>query len=288
MADVIVVADSCHYIQPELVESYGIQQVSLHVLLPDGTERRESDYAGDYGAYYDILTTSAKLPTTSQPSIQDFLEVWTPILDAGNEVLSMNISADLSGTFETATAARDTLGDRASKVALVNTRSCAGGEALVVLAGAAAVRAGMSLEAAAAHSNAAREQMKIWFAVDTLEYMEKGGRIGAASAWIGAALKIKPILTFEEQVEPVERVRTSKRALARMGEYLQMLKDNGADTWLVQHIQDPERADQLIARGTEIFGYGPTIASEVGPVVGTYIGPGLLGVGGMPTSFMNP
>lgn len=288
MPNVTVVADTCHYLQPALLEEYAIEQVSLHVLLPDGSQRRDSSYNGDYSDYYEILANSEKLPTTSQPSQQDFLDVWEPILDRGDDILSMSLSADLSGTFAGAQAARESLGERASRVALVNTRSVAGGEALVVLAGAAAVRAGMSADDAATHSNAAREQMKIWFAVDTLEYMEKGGRIGAAAAWFGTALKIKPILTFEEEVEPVERVRTSKKALARMGWYLEKLKDQGADCWLVQHISDPKRADELVKMGTEIFGHAPTVLSEVGPVAGTYLGPGLLGVGGMPSSFMRP
>ncbi|MCX6394721.1 MAG: DegV family protein [Solirubrobacterales bacterium] len=288
MAKVTVVADTCHYLQPALIEQYGIEQVSLHVLLPDGTERKDSSYNGDYTEYYDILSSSPTLPTTSQPSHQDFLDVWEPILDRGEDILSMHLSADLSGTFAGAQAARESLGDRGSRITVVNTRSVAGGEALVVLAGAAAVRAGMSASAAAEHATAARAQMKIWFAVDTLEYMEKGGRIGAAAAWLGTALKIKPILTFEDQVEPVERVRTSKRALERMSEYLQTLKESGADTYLVQHITAHERADELVQRGIEIFGHEPTVLSEVGPVAGTYLGPGLLGVGGMPSSFMNP
>ena len=84
----------------------------------------------------------------------------------------------------------------------------------------------------------------MWFAIDTLEYLRKGGRIGAAQAWLGSALQIKPILTLEEEITPVERVRTRRRAFERMVEYARQRHDDGADAWVVQHIQDPETAQR--------------------------------------------
>ncbi|MDQ3742120.1 MAG: DegV family EDD domain-containing protein, partial [Actinomycetota bacterium] len=138
----------------------------------------------------------------------------------------------------------------------------------------------------AAHARAARDELKVWFAVDTLEYLRRGGRIGAAQAWIGGALKIKPILTIESEITPIERVRTSGKAFERMVDYMRSRHADGADAWMVQHIQDPERAQQLVERGREIFGTEPTCVSEVGPVIGAHVGPGLLGVGGLPASYL--
>jgi DegV family protein with EDD domain len=168
----------------------------------------------------------------------------------------------------------------------MDSASACGGLGFVALAAAARARAGGGLSEVAAHARAAREELKVWFAVDTLEYLRRGGRIGAAQAWIGGALKIKPILTIESEITPIERVRTSGKALERMVDYMRSRQADGADAWMVQHIQDPERAQQLVERGREIFGTEPTSVSEVGPVIGAHVGPGLLGVGGLPSSYL--
>ena len=114
----------------------------------------------------------------------------------------------------------------------------------------------------------------MWFAIDTLEYLRKGGRIGAARAWIGSALQIKPILTLEEEITPVERVRTRRRVFERLVQYAEELKDEGRDAWVVQHIQDPENAQRLVERCREVMGSEPLFVSEIGPVIGAHTGPG--------------
>jgi DegV family protein with EDD domain len=126
----------------------------------------------------------------------------------------------------------------------------------------------------------------MWFAVDTLEFLRRGGRIGGAQAWLGSALRIKPILTFEQEVTPVERVRTSARAFERMVEFLKARRDEGADGWVVQHIQAPDVAERLVERGRELFGTEPVFMSEIGPVLGTHAGPGLIGIGGIPAKLL--
>ena len=126
----------------------------------------------------------------------------------------------------------------------------------------------------------AQRSLKIWFCLDTLEYLRRGGRIGKAQAWLGGTLKIKPILSLEYEIMPVERVRTAGRAFERMVDYARELSDTGSDGWVVQHIQAPEQAERLVERCREIFDSEPLFVSEVGPVIGTYTGPGLIGVGG--------
>ena len=128
--------------------------------------------------------------------------------------------------------------------------------------------------------------LRIWFCLDTLEYLRRGGRIGKAQAWLGGTLKIKPILSLEYEIVPVERVRTAGRAFERMVAYAQELHDSGADGWVVQHIQAPEQSQRLIERCREIFDSEPLFTSEVGPVIGTYTGPGLIGVGGVPRALL--
>ena len=127
----------------------------------------------------------------------------------------------------------------------------------------------------------------MWFAVDTLEYLRKGGRIGGASAWIGGALKIKPILTIDREIAPIERVRTRSRSLERLRGYARQLHESGADAWVVQHIQDLETAELLAADFREIFGGQPAFISEIGPVIGAHVGPGLIGIGAVSWSLLD-
>ena len=156
----------------------------------------------------------------------------------------------------------------------------------MVLAAAAAAKAGAGGAEVLERARAARAGLKMWFAIDTLDYLRRGGRIAGAQAWLGSALKIKPILTVEAEITPVERVRTSKQAFERMVDLLRSRSEDGADAWMVQHIQAPKEAAELAARGTEIFGVGPRVISEIGPVIGTHVGPGLLGAGGLSSSFL--
>jgi DegV family protein with EDD domain len=283
--EVAIVADTTGYLTPELVQSRGIQLVSLYVNWEDSSER-ESDMP-NFDSFYERLRTTDRLPTTSQPSIGDFIEVYEPLVDQGLDVVSVHISGGISGTVDSARQAKEQLPEgKGDRVTVVDSESAAGGMALVTLAAARAAQSGASAEEVVERTRAAREILKMWFAVDTLEYLRRGGRIGAASAWLGSALKIKPILTLEQEITPIERVRTGAKALRRLVEYAEQLHADGADAWVVQHIQAPEEVGQLIAEVQEIMGRPPLFVSEVGPVLGTHVGPGLLGVGGLPPSLV--
>lgn len=281
---VAIVSDTCHYLPRALVEAGGIHEVSLYV-HQNGEARRESEL-DDYDAYYDSLRAGGELPTTSQPSIGDFLEVYEPLLESGQEIVSIHLAGGMSGTVRAAEQAREQLGDAASQVRVVDSATAAGGQGLVVLAAATAARAGACAEEVEARAREARAALKLWFAIDTLEYLRRGGRIAGAQAWLGTALKIKPILSVDSEVTPIERVRTSRRAFEKLVSLFETLKREGSDGWVVQHIQAPEQAAELEARGREIFGTDPAFVSEVGPVVGTHVGPGLLGAGGIPRSLL--
>jgi DegV family protein with EDD domain len=182
--------------------------------------------------------------------------------------------------------AREQLGERANRVHVLDSRSACGGQGLMTLAAAAAANSGADGAAVAARAWEARNRLDLWFAIDTLEYLRRGGRIGGAQAWLGSALQIKPILTVEGEITPVERVRTSRRAFERMSRLLEECARHGNDAWMVQHIQSPEEAERLADRGREVFGSEPVNFSEIGPVIGTHVGPGLLGVGGIPRSLL--
>jgi DegV family protein with EDD domain len=277
------VADTTGYLPSELMRRYGISEVSLYVQL-DGELQRESEIT-DYADFYRRLRESGDQVTTSQPSIGDFIEVYEPLLAAGRDIVSVHLSAGISGTFEAAGQARQRLideGKGGERIHTVDSVSAAGGTAMVTLSAAKAAAGGRKAAEVVARAEAARDIGKIWFSLDTLEYLRRGGRIGGAQAWIGSTLKIKPILTFAEQVEPVERVRTRKRAVARLLDYARQRHGEGADGWVVQHIQDPESASELVDACKPIFGRDPEFVSEVGPVLGAHAGPGMIGVGSVP------
>lgn len=281
---VAVVSDTCHYLPSELVARQEIHLVSLYIHWSNETVR-ESEIQ-DYNAFYERLRTATELPTTSQPSIGDFLGVYEPLLDAGNEIVSIHLAGGMSGTVRAAEQAVEQLGHKGELVHVIDSATACGGQGLMVLAAAAAARAGADAAAVTDRALRARDQLGLWFAIDTLEYLRRGGRIGGAQAWLGSALKIKPILTVESQITPIERVRTSRRAFERMVELLSERARDGADGWVVQHIQAPAQAEALVVRGQELFGCGPAFVSEVGPVIGAHVGPGLVGVGGIPSSFL--
>jgi DegV family protein with EDD domain len=287
MTPVALVTDTTCYLPRELADREGIHQVSLYVGW-QGHPQRESELES-FDAFYERLRTDPDLPTTSQPSIGDFLAVWEPLLDAGNDIVSVHLAGGISGTCESARQAHGLLAERGlgERVEVIDAETACGGMAMLLLAGVAAARAGADKAAVAERVLQARKALKIWFCVDTLEYLQRGGRVGKAQAWIGGTLKIKPILSLEYEITPVERVRTAKRAFERMVQYAQELHDVGADGWVVQHIQAHEQAERLIDRCRAIFGSEPLFSSEVGPVIGTYTGPGLLGVGAIPRSLLS-
>jgi DegV family protein with EDD domain len=284
---VAVVTDTTNYLPRELADKEAIHQVSLYVGWQDNPQREIE--LGSFDAFYERLRTDPNLPTTSQPSIGDFLAVWEPLLDAGHDIVSVHLAGGISGTYESARQAHGLLAERGlgERVEVLDGETACGGLGLLLLAAAAAARSGADKEAVAARVREARKALKIWFCVDTLEYLRRGGRIGKAQAWIGGTLKIKPILSLEHEITPVERVRTAKRAFERMVQYAYELQDDGADRWVVQHIQAHEQAERLSDRCREIFGSEPIFTSEVGPVIGTYTGPGLLGVGALPNKLVS-
>lgn len=278
-----VVCDTTAYLPAELIERHGVSLVSLYVRF--GEEQQRESEITDYDAFYERVRVAEDMPTTSQPSVGDFLETYEPLLETGREIVSIHISSGISGTYESAIQAKQRLtedGRGGERMRVVDSESTGGGLGLVVLAACAAAEAGADADAVIEQAAAAREGLKMWFGVDTLEYLRRGGRIGAASAWIGSTLKIKPILTLEREITPVERVRTRSRAFERLVEYAGQRHESGADGWVVQHIQAEQSADELVHRCREIFGCEPAFVSEVGPVLGSHVGPGLLGVGSVP------
>ena len=289
-ANTAVVTDTTAYLPDELVAEHGIHLISLYVTL-DGEQRRESEIsAADYDDFFERLRRSAEGATTSQPSVGDFIALYEPLLAEGREIISVHISSGISGTYDSALQARRQLLDSGAggeRIHVWDSRTGCGGQGMLTLVASRIAAAGGSGAEALAAVEHARESLKMWFAVDTLDFLKRGGRVGAASAWIGSTLKIKPILTLEEEITPVERVRTRRRAFERLVEFARDRKEAGAGAWVVQHIHDPDTARGLVDECRQIFGTDPVFVSEVGPVIGAHVGPGLLGCGGIQTDLLS-
>ena len=289
MPRVAVVTDSTSYLPADVVQANQITVVSLYVNFGADRTDRELEIT-DYDKFFHEMRTAEPLPTTSQPSVGDFMAAYEPLLAGGADIVSLHISGGISGTHESARQAAEQLereGKGGERVHVIDTETVAGGLGMVVLAAARKAAAGADAEAVREHAEGACADVKIWFAVDTLEFLKRSGRIGGASAWVGSTLKIKPILSLKRELVPVERVRTSKRAFERLVDYARQRHDAGADGWAVQHIQAQDQADQLVERCREIFGREPLYVSEIGAVIGAHAGPGLLGVGALPTHYVD-
>jgi DegV family protein with EDD domain len=287
MSGVAVVTDTTQYLPQEVVDRHGLSLVSLYVNW-DGRTDRESEMPG-FGDFYAFLKGGGELPSTSQPSVGDFLAVYEPLLEAGKDVVSIHLSGGISGTVRSAEQARDALVERGideRRIVVLDSRTGAAGHGLMAVAADNAAKAGANAQEAADAAVKVGERMTILFAVDTLEYLRRGGRIGAAQAFLGSALKIKPILSIDSEITPVERVRTQGRAIDRLVRELSEQREAGADVYFIQHVQAPELAERIIERGREIYGAGPAFVSEIGPVIGTHTGPGLVGVTALPSALL--
>lgn len=284
-----IVGDSTSYLQKSQLAEYGITEVSLSVVWNDES-KFELDIT-DLDAFYDELRAMKNLPGTSQPSIGQFLDVYRPIVEAGDDVVSLHFSSGISGTFDSANQARQQLereGVEPGRVTVIDTGSACGGYGVILLAAASAARRGAAREEVIAAQQQMNDGLSFWFAIDTLEFLRRGGRIGAVASVVGGAIKIKPILTVNSDgIQPVEKVRTEARVLNRIADLGEQNIPEGGD-YIVQHVQAPERAQKVLDDLGTRFGKAPALVpGEIGPVIGAHVGPGLIGVGVFPAGLID-
>ncbi|MEY9871373.1 DegV family protein with EDD domain [Streptacidiphilus sp. MAP12-33] len=272
---VAILTDSTAYLPAEAVVRHGISVVPLSVVVGDealaeGTEISPAEVAA-------ALQRRAPV-TTSRPSPEAFAQAYRAAAEAGaSEVVSLHLSAALSGTYEAALLAAE---EAPLPVRVVDTRMVGMALGYCVLAAAEAAHDGGSADQAVEAAMARAKGTAGLFYVDTLEYLRRGGRIGAAQAMVGSALAVKPLLHLADgQIRPLEKVRTSSRAIARLEELA--VAHAGADEvdLAVHHLAAPDRAEALAARLREQVPHlGELVVSEVGAVIGAHVGPGLLAV----------
>ena len=289
MPPVAVVTDTTAYLPADVVDEHGIVVVPLYVVFGSDRTVKESEIT-DYPAFFEELRSAESLPTTSQPSVGDFIAAYEPLLAQGRDVVSIHISAGhlrhvrLRPPGGRAARARGQGRRARPRDRLHHRRRAAWG--CWCWRRPPPPRAGGDLDEVEARVRQARDELKIWFAVDTLEFLKRGGRIGAASAWIGSTLKIKPILIVESELTPVERVRTSARAVRAAGRLRPPAPRVRRGRLGGAAHRRPEQAEELVERCREIFGCDPVFVGEIGPVLSAHVGPGLLGVGSIPAQYL--
>jgi DegV family protein with EDD domain len=284
MADVAVVTDSTGYLPGALVDSLDITVVSQYYDIGTGL-LRESEFDGDFGRFYAELDASKSVATTSPPTVEEFVVVFERLLQQHSAVVAVLVSSGLSKTCSMAQQAAAQLeaeGRGGERVVVIDSAGTIGHLGVQALAAARAAAAGEDVSGVIARTHRARQEVRQWFVLDTLEYLKRSGRIGGAAAWVGSALDLKPILVIESEFKAVERVRTRRRAIERLVELMRQRRAVGADRWFVQHTYAHEDAKRLAERLAEMFGTEPEFISEVGPVCARQVGPGALAAGSLP------
>jgi len=278
MSKVAVVTDSTAYIPPDLVKKHNITVVPQVLIWDDKTYRDGVDIQPS--EFFARLKTSKTMATTSQVSVADMQSIFQNLVEQGFDVLGIFISAKLSGTIQSATQARELMGSAGEKVNIVDSNSTAMAMGFQALTVARAIEGGADLKECVALAEKAREQTGVFFAVDTLEFLHRGGRIGGAQRFLGTLLNMKPILAVQEgRVEGLERIRTKNKAHERILELvMEQTKGRSPIHLATLHANAPEDAKVLLEKADNELHPEESVFSEVSPVVANHAGPGTVGL----------
>jgi DegV family protein with EDD domain len=273
---VAVVTDSTVDLPQELVKEHGIHVIPQILIMGDKTWRDGVDI--DPPTFYELLRTSPHFPASSQPSVVSFQELFAQLSQEVEGIVAVLVSDELSGTLNSARMAAESLPN--VPIEIIDTRSVSLQMGFIVLAAARAAAAGGDLATVADVARAMIGQVHVYFVVDTLEYLHRGGRIGAAAKLFGTALNLKPVLEIRDGiVQPLTRVRTRRKALEKLHELLrEQLAEGTPVRMAVLHVAAPEEATRLRAELEARFQPIEMIESECGPVVGAHAGPGTVAV----------
>ena len=278
MTKFAIVTDSTSYIPTDIVKKFEITVAPQVLIWENQTYRDGIDIQPV--EFYKRLQTAKSMPSTSQVSPATMQEIFQGLVDGGMSVLGLFISSKLSGTLQSAIQAKDMMGSAGEKVTLIDSQSTAMGLGFQVLAAARAREAGANIEECAAIASTAHERSGVFFAVDTLEFLHRGGRIGGAQRFIGSALNLKPILAVKEgKVEGIERIRTKSKAHDRVLELVaEQVKGKSNIRVATLHANAADEAKNLLDRASKQVSAVESIFTEVSPVVGTHAGPGTVGL----------
>lgn len=271
-----IITDSTADLTVDSYEKYDVTPVPLTIHLGEKTWRDFFDI--DLDEYYSLLATAPGVPRTSQPSPQDFVHAYAPYVERGEPILSIHISSGLSGTYQSATLARNHFPDAPIEVVDSRQASLGLGQAILLLSKKAAEGAPFDEVAEMARKLAKRTET--YFSVDSLQYLQRGGRIGRAQAFLGTLMKIKPLLRLVEgEIHPVEKIRTTERLLNR---FVELVERKAAEcSHLRYSLAESDNGDLvtgLLERLRKIENTSLVYRAKIGGVVSSHAGPGTLGV----------
>ena len=269
-----VVTDSTSDISPDEAGELGVKIVPAIVAFGDETFRDRVDITPSQ--FYERLMGAREFPKTSQPSVEAFASVYREVAADGHDIASIHVSSKLSGTLNSASIASET-SELETRIELLDSYTAGVGLRAVVEAAAARAREGAPLEEVTAAARSVMDRSHVFVTLDTLEYLHKGGRIGRAGAFVGTALRIKPIIHIDGgEVAPFDRVRTRSKAVKRLEEVA--LEDRTLETLFVIYSTNEDSATELIERVGPHLPHTRIEVIQTGPTVGAYLGPNALGI----------
>jgi len=273
-----LVTDSTSYIPKELQEKYDIKIISLNIIL-NGKSYREVDL--DNVKFYEEMEKSPEIPTSSQPSIEELLDLFKDIISKGNELVAVFLSSKMSGTYSSAHLVKEMVLEEYpdAKIEIIDSKTNCMEMGFQVLQGAKAAQEGKDIEEVKNIINSVQSRGKFLFVPDTLKYLKKGGRIGGAAALVGSILQIKPILTVVDGVTTVfEKVRTKKKAINVIeNKVVKDMEDNGMGEVIVHHINCQEEGLEVANSISKRLNV-PVAIQTIGPIIGVHVGPGCVGI----------
>jgi DegV family protein with EDD domain len=273
---IAVVTDSTAYIPEEALGDFDIPVIPLWLIW--GDERFRDGVDIDPETFYKRLPESKVFPTTSQPSAGEFVEFFRRVGEGYDAIVSVLISSKLSGTVASALVAKAELPE--TDIRVVDSLSASMGLGFAVLAAARVAAAGRSIDEVVAAADQVRGGMNLMFAVDTLEYLHRGGRIGGAKRLLGTALNIKPLLDLEDgRIEALAQVRTKRKAVARMLDVAEeRLGGKRMAEAAVLNVNAPDEGRSIAEMVKERFGLPIVYQTKVSPAIGAHVGPGTVGI----------
>ncbi|MGK5507453.1 DegV family protein [Brevibacillus formosus] len=276
---IVILTDSASDIDASERQSLGIVAVPLKIMF--GAETYVDAVTISSSEFFDKLKQSSVMPTTSQPSPLEFAEAYKAIYEKYGkdvQIIAILLSSSLSGTYQSAMIAKSML-DENIDITVIDSRKASFVHGMICVEAAKAAQAGKNKEQILDQIDRYLDEVQVYFIVDTLEFLQKGGRIGKASAVIGSLLNIKPILTLDPAgyVSAFDKVRGTKKALNRVFEALQEYAQGEPVKIAVLHSSVPDQAAELLERIKQEFTVTDSWLEQIGPVIGTHTGPGLLG-----------
>jgi len=270
-----IVTDSTSDIPPHLAQQFGISIVPLSVIFGEDAYKENVEISPDL--FYDKLQKAKDLPTTSAPSVGDFLNTYREVLKETDEIISIHIASKLSATYSNACQAAAQLADEGARIDVIDSQVVSLGMLFMARRASKAAAQGATVDEIRRLVDGMIPRMHIYVLLDTLEYVRRGGRIGRARAFIGTIMRVKPILSIRDgEVHPEERVRTRAHALDRMFQTATSypkIEEIG-----VAYSTNAEEAEAMRLRLAEALNMSVEV-TRLGPVIGVHGGPGVLGIG---------